>query len=1440
VGLYAELAAARTRYTGPNYEGVGGSFSLGSTAPQVTPHYAPRRVAGKDEGGFFGSVGDVLGKARDVGTGVLTGLYNVGAAGVHDLVHPVATAEGHSHLWSNVVHPIIESYRYKYGGAFHGDLGETGHRINEDKLGSLLDLLSIVTLPFTGGGSAAIRGVGLVRVADMIDAARTTRSIAALTQEGADAGAALERGGLVQGELRQGRLGATRHGGELRGLRATAEQLDQGFALRHELRPARTPHWRAAQYAIDQLSMRMPATFHLGDMELGNPLSAAQRIARRSAGDVLNDGTDLAAKRLSRKFSNSLRRLSGPELYAFHLVAEHTLPEERLQMLETSQAMRASRSTARAIEGIRGSMDDVHEVLRNSHRHPEFLHAVELGREVSETASRLLEEMGRLSPEAREARKYLPARVVRGTRWEERRIIKGRKKLDEHVAERRAAERDVEDRKRQIRRMLSDLGIQREKLRQRGKEVPTLRRFRHPDVRRPPSGADHPLTDSMALEIERATRKAADARAEHERQLGHYEGAQKLADNAAAELDRQGGRAARQAATEAAKHASAQSSVAREAMRKARENWERARHQLAQAQAHSRQHFEDDAERARAEQRVAELEAKVERRANEHESAVERFSASHGVHAGAKGALAPHRSAHVAHRAAARDSKAARRIHLNAQRDLYRAQRELDAAERKWSAWAARKGHAVGRHAEQAQKVTELEDGILAAQEALNEARARLYEVPRPPRGKEADTVIEAGFHGGPTQEAIKAELDRWASFGKPGHASIDPTYGGPFRFTHIATREGRRAEGGVARSATGLSQIRTPGFLRPFHATRMLLGTLVTHPEVLSRDLLGTLRYREVHLMQDWLRDYAVRLDHDLPGGLREGYVYFNPGGVNLPRIVKEEAGLIEGHDQITAAFANNAELQDAISSAVERVLPKSEEAAQIRRATLGAAHDDPGALMQVPAWAADRFRREFRSSHALVRNFIDKPMDVWRALVLNYRPAWLVNNIIGQNLLYWLHYMGPQGLRAYMDTLRMEQVKVGPEGKPLYALQHRRFMGQVTRTLGIKRYQRAYVKIFEEATPYAAGIMQGGPSNVAARLTERGIVGEGGQLAERIAHRAHALNAFGRMMQWANLNIADDMTRMAALRRELERSEKFHEAAKQLGDWHSTLGIVQRQLDKMLPEVAGGRHVRRALGLGDSLQHFAEVIGKLDEGEIRRAIESVDRNLGNFKRLSATERDYLRRLVPFYSWFKVIAALSLRLAVDDPVRVNLIRNLEIAAARNPDMIPAGELPSYLDAAIPLHRGDKAGEQSYLSTTALNPFQTIAQLTGTGEATFGPGGTGATNILSLASPAFALGFQVAGIDPFYGGQYKGTGSGHAVTRAAAFGFSLPEGRLLQQLGIAQHIPGVKPYTSRLYDQRTYRIGGVPLWQDYLSNYLGLPIKRVVTAEAETRARAGQ
>jgi len=150
-----------------------------------------------------------------------------------------------------------------------------------------------------------------------------------------------------------------------------------------------------------------------------------------------------------------------------------------------------------------------------------------------------------------------------------------------------------------------------------------------------------------------------------------------------------------------------------------------------------------------------------------------------------------------------------------------------------------------------------------------------------------------------------------------------------------------------------------------------------------------------------------------------------------------------------------------------------------------------------------------------------------------------------------------------------------------------------------------------------------------------------------------------------------------------------------------------------------AAVRRIQRVGGeIGDSVTFTGTLLGPSTE-QILRGLTDEERltflrktneALGDFNNLSPFERRTLRRFMPFYAWFKAISVVTKDLAIHHPDKVNLLRNLEVAADQNSGIVPQGKLPSWLVGAIATSPPNR-GAQEMLTAVGLNPFQTPVQI---------------------------------------------------------------------------------------------------------------------------------
>lgn len=676
------------------------------------------------------------------------------------------------------------------------------------------------------------------------------------------------------------------------------------------------------------------------------------------------------------------------------------------------------------------------------------------------------------------------------------------------------------------------------------------------------------------------------------------------------------------------------------------------------------------------------------------------------------------------------------------------------------------------------------------------------------------DTIHQpSGLEGGPTIDELG--LKRWLEVKGLEPAAVDVRAGEPARFPHAASEAGR--ERGLAPGARSVTApIEKPAMTKWNRGVRMIFARMELDPSVISRDYLKTAVYKLLTDYRDYIVSKSVPLDLSKGDGLLDGHVYVYGGRrITVPAAIREADPLARDK-----ALTDSRMSRDAVEKLSRQIVWNSKGRPITREAGLRSLHDGvtPAdfegktvqqlaslGVRQVPERYAKAFLVETKDSSRAVHLLFDRPTDVWRALVLQYVPRWLINNVVGQHLLYLL--ARGSTARGYLQALATEKSTTGETWVKLWRI-------------SIAKRNFKYARMIDEIAP---GAMFGaffrsqelgsphlffGDSAAGRYLDELGdrpwtaktLAPKTGVRAAQVA--TGIVSGWGDLMSELNLKVADDLPRRALFLSEMKRS------------------LAVRRVQRMAQDFEGAN-----LSLEEAIRRVA----KGDHSQIEGAIERVDHALGNFTQMGHFERAYIRRLVPFYSWFKVISKVSLRLPLDSPGRVRFFQLAGDIAAEDGTSFQGG--PSYLQGAIVL--GPKSGgKQTMLATGSINPFATPIQLWNALNG--GQSGTGSP--VELLNPYIQAGMTgVSQHDFFYGSDYQGPGSaapGPLRIPLSTLGYfsGLPEPRLAQQLG------WYGDYKSTLYDPNAHTAGV----NNYLLNYLGVPVKRVDLSEAASRKRAGQ
>lgn len=428
------------------------------------------------------------------------------------------------------------------------------------------------------------------------------------------------------------------------------------------------------------------------------------------------------------------------------------------------------------------------------------------------------------------------------------------------------------------------------------------------------------------------------------------------------------------------------------------------------------------------------------------------------------------------------------------------------------------------------------------------------------------------------------------------------------------------------------------------------------------------------------------------------------------------------------------------------------------------------------VPKAFADEFRQENKRASNTIKYIFQRPMDVWRTLLLHLRVPWLINNIVGNSFLYSVRFAGVGGLASLIDYYRQD-AKTRGYIPAMQRIAKNRLSPEEYRTV----FGKALPGPLQWQNPYALTKAETGqrlPEQERGTFLETSVTGEPAQilpekLRERMQESPIARNMI-KLGQWAVTafpradKYVENALRRKATNRILRSSDEVQDAFKQM--------IYQ----------------------GES-PTFREAVDKAMAGDpnFRDYVSTeVNQALGDFLSLSRVERSAIRQAIPFYAWMREITRISARLAIDHPARVLMLQQMAQAASE----IQAQDVPGYLKGMILTEKAGILGK--------------IAEALPGGQET--PGLTSALNVHGM-SPYGSIADMVRGVRALAPGanQYQRReflGNLNPIFGAFTESFNRPEGEPTLGLvgdtveGFARSIPQVQaafPYPSNLYPDRT-------------------------------------
>lgn len=450
--------------------------------------------------------------------------------------------------------------------------------------------------------------------------------------------------------------------------------------------------------------------------------------------------------------------------------------------------------------------------------------------------------------------------------------------------------------------------------------------------------------------------------------------------------------------------------------------------------------------------------------------------------------------------------------------------------------------------------------------------------------------------------------------------------------------------------------------------------------------------------------RMFASHPDFELVGGKND--------------LLKQAASLRDKLDNEVRLIVGDSLVRDEASGVLEALLAK---------------HVDEAAEWAMPKVYYKHLTQELRRADNFVTRLLDAPTAVFRAAVLNLRPAWMVNNWVGQSMLLMYSQGVLHGAREYMSEVNRaaragrlsgrvagRDIDVGPNAPTEIGQIIDQKAGALAQGAGTQAKELAEAGI---AASKGVGI-KSFVEHPTIRIKESWEAGAKGSLAANtlmlpFRTAGYSLKTLSDFMGNVNSVLTDDIPRRAAF-----------------------MGEVR-------PLIKRAQQLDPNLSTEDAMRLVLE-----DDEVTARLIDRTMGDLIDFSRMNTAEREVVRRLLPFYGWMKHITLRTGRLVRDDPFKANVSYQIGAQYIGGSEERLGTQAPGALAGALRIGT-DENGEPRIIPLNGMNIFQTPADIAGIAGNLLGKGEVklGGSHPFSSFNPAIKAPLEVAiGRDLFFGG----------------------------------------------------------------------------------------
>lgn len=576
-----------------------------------------------------------------------------------------------------------------------------------------------------------------------------------------------------------------------------------------------------------------------------------------------------------------------------------------------------------------------------------------------------------------------------------------------------------------------------------------------------------------------------------------------------------------------------------------------------------------------------------------------------------------------------------------------------------------------------------------------------------------------------------------------------------------------------ISRREPGLASNLT----KPSTGRRFESGVYEDGPQVLIKQARGVHRGKlSRDLFHTAVNDLSVPFDEGAflaRGGSQHTVLLDTEQMRNLSKTVKNMEGVYGELQQLLPEEQYTKLVKDA-SEGTSTIFQKVKEG-----------EANPNHVVMVDRQAYQRLTDTLNESSDFAKNVIDKPLDVFRTLVLFSRPGYYVNNIVGQHMLLAIKEQGPMFLPRYVQFLARKNM----EGA-------RQVFGEALSNPDIERglWNPVFDKHFPAGKGAGVGLVEsGGSGGMIERMSLSGSRPQ--RVIAAMLRSPHKANELGAIL-------SDDLPRQFRFARLMD------------------------------PHIKAAR----AAGMPGADADVAMKLLNSDSVLRDRITAQTLHDLVDYRGMSSFERKVIRRIIPFYGWMRGITHWTVELGYNHPDQL-----LELAAVgqvgQNANADWNGQVPEWLQGAIRIGNA-KDGKQRVIGTQGLNPLSSIADVATLAQGAFSDrpaaslaGGTTVGQINPFArvllQSVFNKGKDFSSGMPMLMPGQKMTGNntqwpGWIGTAAGGFLGSTPQSMLYSQIATArenQRLTGQPSTPGAVYSTP---------WLEYLRNYgTGLPLRTV-------------